>query len=134
MYFTLTYVSKELELLSPAVLAQIARTSARENALVGVTGVLLHAEGHFLQRIEGPKEEVLQLYDRIARDPRHRMLVVTDLRDVSTRVFDGWGMALVDARGLGGDAEADWRTLLDDLCRDPSQADGLALRLRSLIA
>jgi len=132
MLFTLTYVSRETVRLSPDELGLLARTSARENARLGVTGVLLYADGYFLQRLEGPKGDLLALYRRIQRDPRHDVLLLTDVQDLPERLFDGWGMALVDARTL--DEEGEWRTLLDGLCRDPSQADALARRIVPLLA
>ena len=57
--------------------ALLALRSSRQNAQVGVTGLLLYAEpvgaasGLFVQRPEGPRAAVRALYERVRGDDRH---------------------------------------------------------------
>ncbi len=55
---------------------QILETSRRNNAKDDITGLLLYRDGSFVQFLEGPRSKVQQCYDRIAKDPRHRGLVI----------------------------------------------------------
>lgn len=80
-----------------AAVGDILSVSQRNNARVGVTG-LLYADGvRFLQALEGEEADVMATFDRIAPDPRHRALVVLSRRTVSVREFGTWAMAKLDA-------------------------------------
>jgi hypothetical protein len=72
-------------------------TNAREkNARLGVTGMLLHDDGNFMQVLEGPKETVKALYDTIAKDRRHHGHIVIDEDELQTRQFGDWSMGFSD--------------------------------------
>ncbi len=70
-------------------LLAIART---KNAGKGVTGLLLYAEGNFLQILEGERVQVEALYAHIAGDPRHYGVVRLMRREVARRSFSDWRM------------------------------------------
>ena len=57
-----------------------------------LTGVLLYSENNIMQVLEGPKYEVFYIFNRIARDARHRN--VTKLADggIRQRSFLQWSM------------------------------------------
>ena len=67
----LLYVSRTPGELTPAALDDILTASRANNALLGITGLLLHIEGGFLQMLEGEERAVRELYARIAADRRH---------------------------------------------------------------
>lgn len=67
----LVYVSEATRPLTPAELYRLHELSRRRNALMGVTGILLHRAGRFMQLLEGPKPAVRALFQKISRDPRH---------------------------------------------------------------
>lgn len=134
MLFTLTYVSRATRDFTPDELGALAEQSRRDNAARHVTGVLLFAEGRFVQRLEGARDTVAALYARIARDKRHTIVLTTDVRDLTHRVFAGWGMGFLDARTmLNQEPDEFWSRLPDTLLNDPTQADSIADRLRALL-
>jgi hypothetical protein len=57
-----------------------------------LTGVLLYSEDNIMQVLEGPKDEVFYIFERIVRDARHRN--VTKLADgsIQHRHFSHWSM------------------------------------------
>ena len=57
-----------------------------------LTGVLLYSEDNIMQVLEGPKDEVFYIFERISRDARHRN--VTKLADgsIEQRHFSQWSM------------------------------------------
>ncbi|MCX7282189.1 MAG: BLUF domain-containing protein [Alphaproteobacteria bacterium] len=67
----LFYVSIPTSELAPSALDNILTASRANNALLGITGLLLHIDGGFLQMLEGEKRCVSELYTRIAADRRH---------------------------------------------------------------
>jgi hypothetical protein len=73
-------------------LATLLERSRERNREVGVTGMLLYKNGCFLQAFEGPATQVRILHERIARDPRHRNIVVLLDDPIPKRAFSHWTM------------------------------------------
>lgn len=78
------------------VLAHITRVAAKNNARVGITGVLLHDRGRFVQVIEGSPEALDTLIAALARDPRHDDLCVLLRTPIVERTFQNWHMVACD--------------------------------------
>jgi hypothetical protein len=92
MLIQLTYASRTSKILAPEDLKAILVASQRNNARVGVTGVLCLANGIFLQQLEGDRSEVSKLYHRILTDPRHRDPAILDFGEIAARKFTQWSM------------------------------------------
>jgi hypothetical protein len=94
----LAYISTSLLADDPNERRQVADillTSRRNNAEAEVTGALLATEHNFSQVLEGEREAVEATYERIARDPRHRDIVLTLYESIEARRFPDWGMAYI---------------------------------------
>lgn len=88
------------ELLSNEVLLEMTKTSAENNASREITGLLLLSGESFLQVLEGPADEVNELYLKIARDKRHGSLRLLRYEPVTRRSFEDWSMHVVDLDDL----------------------------------
>ena len=88
----LLYVSNTLPDLTPGVLDDILTTSRRNNAMMGITGLLLYIDGGFLQMLEGDELALRELYGRISADHRHSDLRLMLDRETGARAFPAWGM------------------------------------------
>lgn len=99
----LIYISTARSELSASELDGILRASRRNNAAVGVTGLLIVGGRRFLQALEGPADAVLHTYDRIKADARHFAAVTLDNRPISLRGFPRWAMGHQPSRALRGD-------------------------------
>ncbi len=97
-----------------AMLAMCADFAAR-NQRHSITGLLLVVGDHYLQIFEGPADEAAQLMLNIARDPRHRDVLLLSERAVPGRLFGTWAM-----RGL-------------DVNASLAMDQGLRLRLQALV-
>lgn len=64
----------------------------RANPRVGITGALICRADVYLQLLEGPKDEVLKLAERIKRDDRHLEVMFHVQKPVSERLFGSWAM------------------------------------------
>jgi Sensors of blue-light using FAD len=86
----LLYVSDTAE-LSTAELDAIVTVARRNNQMLGLTGLLIHGDGGFLQLLEGDERAVRDTYGRICADTRHRDPRLLLDRE-SPRGFAGWSM------------------------------------------
>lgn len=100
----LLYVSTARAPVTPEILSDILRTSRRNNAAVGVTGLLIVGGRRFLQALEGPSEAVLSTYARVMRDPRHFAAVQLAHETIAERQFPDWAMGAQAGRVAGAEA------------------------------
>lgn len=70
----------------------LIRASIRNNRAASVTGLLLIHGGWFLQVLEGPAQNVMTTYRRIANDPRHGEQRVISAGPADVREFANWNM------------------------------------------
>lgn len=88
----LTYLSTATVAFDDAALLELLDRSRRNNRAAGLTGMLLHADGHFIQTLEGEPEEVDTTFGRIEADPRHRDVIIALREETPDRVFPEWSM------------------------------------------
>lgn len=108
----------------------ILNASIVHNPLSEITGVLCSSQSHFLQVLEGPDQEVLALYGRVAKDPRHHDPVLLSIELAAERIFEGWSMAHIQGYRQADDL---YRTLLPRRHVDQSKQDVAAL-MRAFIS
>jgi hypothetical protein len=90
--FTLVYLSTATTTFSEEEFKNILSISRENNSRVGVSGVLIYCDGNILQVLEGSKENVYGIYNKIYLDPRHTDLIVLQSRDIAARSFEDWSM------------------------------------------
>jgi hypothetical protein len=91
--FLAVYVSLAVRPLREDELVALLETSRRNNALTGITGLLLYKDGNFMEFLEGSREEVCALLETIRLDPRHRNMIVLLQQEQPGREFPEWSMA-----------------------------------------
>ncbi|MDG2520638.1 BLUF domain-containing protein [Caulobacter segnis] len=84
----------------------IISTSQRNNADLGLTGLLCHHDGSFLQFLEGEDDAVNAIFQRIVRDPRHKDVLKMMWEPAERRAFADWSMALVHVDEVGAEHQA----------------------------
>jgi hypothetical protein len=92
---SVTYTSLARLDLQTADLEDIHRTAREQNAIDGITGLLVFNGTHFLQIIEGSESAIDELVERLRKDPRHTGFEIRDKRRVEARSFPDWSMELV---------------------------------------
>ena len=95
--------------MDEAAIEALALAAANLNRMDHITGMLMHADGVFVQLIEGPRDALNHLWARILRDKRHRGVVQLYHRwEVEMRACLGWDMRYVrreDLRALVHEAK-----------------------------
>ena len=100
MLFRLAYYSTNLikKTNGPrqSELRNIILSAGSNNRERGITGGLMFNREYFGQVLEGDRASVSDLFCRIAKDPRHRSVVIVEASAVETRRFDRWAMGLAE--------------------------------------
>lgn len=73
-------------------LKSIYETAVTRNNDRGVSGILLFSNDYFLQALEGPREQVNNLYMKILVDRRHANPQILAYKDIQQRDFADWSM------------------------------------------
>lgn len=80
-------------------LLDILHSSRIHNSALNISGVLLYAEGTFIQLLEGRDTIIDALYKRIQADERHNNIVTLINETIAEKSFGEWlmGFAVTDA-------------------------------------
>ena len=93
--YRLFYISNVSPFFNPDSLVDLCAHSAANSRELGIGGALVFNGTNFGQVLEGEKDKVLQLSERIQMDVRHTGYHVISSREVSERFFEDWGMNLI---------------------------------------
>ena len=89
------YSSAAVVAFSENDLSTLLLRARSNNERLGVTGILLHHEGSFLQALEGDEAVLDALFTTISRDKRHDRIVKLLARKIEQRHFSDWKMGFV---------------------------------------
>ena len=94
--FFMVYTSSAVTPFTRSELTDLLEKSRVNNAASDLSGMLLYKDGNFMQVLEGDERVVRTLYDKVARDPRHRGLLVLLQGTLAERQFPDWSMGFRD--------------------------------------
>ena len=97
MITRLIYSSHATKFMSMDDIQSILASAKRFNAPNHITGMLCHGNNVFLQYFEGNEEVVDKLYDRIARDNRHKDIRILHRSTGDFPRFTNWSMGFVSS-------------------------------------
>lgn len=110
MYFLL-YISSASLSFSQRELEELLIVSQANNALAGITGLLLYSDGNFVQYIEGKESAVKSLYEKIEQDDRHKSILFMLEGHSEIRYFSRWSM------GFARMNREEWRQIYESIAR-----------------
>lgn len=90
--YRLVYVSTAEDGIGQSEIGDILDVSESNNHERMITGFLAHNGRHFMQALEGDREEVREIYDRIIKDQRHFGVVQIIGENIRERAFPDWAM------------------------------------------
>ena len=95
--YRLFYMSTARRDLEKAEVNRMLAAAALKNSLMGITGAIGYDGERFAQILEGDKDDVTSLMDKIRADNRHTGIVIMAEKPVDRRIYDGWGMKHMDS-------------------------------------
>ncbi|RYZ94229.1 MAG: BLUF domain-containing protein [Sphingobacteriaceae bacterium] len=90
--YHLIYISTAEKLLTEYELTEILAVARENNLKHNVTGMLLYAEGTFIQVLEGEADNVKRVLSKIINDSRHKNIIELASGPLSERDFPEWSM------------------------------------------
>ena len=133
-----TYLSRETDPFSARGLVDLLEHCKKSNLALGVTGMLMYANGTFLQTLEGEAETVETLLAKIEGDKRHHGFQVIKRESIEERIYKNWSMGFERLTEAALQDEPALKAFqLDDfnpeyLSAHPSVIENLLQRHRSL--
>jgi hypothetical protein len=125
LLYNIVYCSTATAGVDAAAVDDIISYARRNNPAHGITGLLVFGSGVFFQWLEGPRDNVRQLYANLRKDPRHDAIVLlSEDEEIRERLFPNWDMELVDAPQI--------RDVLQDAL-DSAEDGGNAQALRRML-
>lgn len=91
MYY-LIYASQSKKGWTENEIRALLETSVKNNKKLGITGILIFLKDRFIQLLEGEKQNVHYMYDKIKQDPRHEKIIVLLEGYLDSRIFKEWSM------------------------------------------
>ena len=140
MLYELSYESVSRPDISTSVIDGILETSRENNAALNVTGCLISYNGRFIQLLEGEKQTVKDLYEKIRRDKRHNDVRLIGENIAKERTFPKWGMAYfpIDENHVSGNELEQFRRNLKLLAdfSNPSSVTSILfwVKVKALLA
>jgi hypothetical protein len=99
MELQLGYVSTAANPMRREALVELLGQSRKANSEKQISGLLLYQGGHFFQVLEGAPDEIRELFERIAGDPRHTHVAVVFEQPIEQRHFADWSMGFQALEG-----------------------------------
>ena len=96
----LLYISQATGVVSDEQVRDILQASRRNNPALGISGVLVHGGGLFMQILEGPEHAVLRMYVKIMDDKRNQNCRIIHISPAEERMFQQWSMGVIDSDPL----------------------------------
>ncbi|MEL7490531.1 MAG: BLUF domain-containing protein [Pseudomonadota bacterium] len=96
---TIVYASAETAPMTAVALHSLLTKARAHNRRNGITGMLVYAEGNFMQVIEGPREALDATLRRIHTDQRHTGIIELFRGSIKERAFGEWSMGYRRAEG-----------------------------------
>lgn len=90
MRHAICYVSTAADELTFEETKDLLHETRDSNNKKNLKGILLYSEGNFFQVLEGEKKEVLKLYEKIKKDPRHYNIIQIVGKDIEQGSFDDY--------------------------------------------
>ncbi len=93
--FSIIYTSTATKFLSHQELDDILKSARQRNEKYQVTGVLLYADGRFMQYLEGALADLHEVLEYVKSSKQHCELEFREALPVERRAYKNWSMAFV---------------------------------------
>lgn len=94
------YASRPTKPMPSYLVEEILAQSRKNNPQRGITGLLCFTSSVFVQLLEGGRDEVCELFNKIARDERHHDVRLLVYEEITERCFSSWSMGQVNVHSI----------------------------------
>lgn len=133
--YKLVYTSVRRPHCDEQEIQNILNACRRNNPHESITGVLLHCKNRFFQYLEGDKDAIMELYQRIKNDDRHGGVHRRYYGPIEERLFPSWQMGYKDLDKelrFNTDVSSEDEEIFKSLVEEESYNDIQGLRLLKL--
>lgn len=81
-------------------LMRLTDQASQLNQQLDLSGVLFYENQYFGQILEGPRAEVMKIWEKIQRDPRHQQVRLLKMEEIKERSFTAWSMRFFLAKEI----------------------------------
>ena len=92
MLYRIIYLSSAVSTFNKVEKEDMLLKAKAYNKLNNITGILIYFDGNFIQILEGEKENVIELYNKIQADKRHKNIIKVIEDQIKKRQFEEWNM------------------------------------------
>lgn len=96
MRHAICYVSNKDKNLDHQQVKELLDFCHLQNERLGIKGVFLYSEGNFFQILEGEKDVVLKIFEKIKKDSRHYGIIQIIGRDITQGSCDGYKVDILN--------------------------------------
>ena len=104
------YLSAGANWFTESELNDLLATCNKNNSLAGITGLLLYADGNFIQLLEGEESAVQATYKKISLDQSHKGITQIASGPLAKRNFPEWAMGF---KAIGPVSNTPFKKYLD---------------------
>lgn len=98
--FRIMYMSTAIQEFTNKDLEELLEKAKSNNAKVDVSGLLVVKGRTFIQCLEGPKEAVETIFEKIKNDERHKDIIELIEENAQSRFFPNWDMGYKNIMNL----------------------------------
>lgn len=88
MRFAISYVSTANKDLNQDEVTELLNQTEIRNNNEGVNGLLIYSGGNFFEVIEGEKTRIMELFENIKGDSRHRNIILVFEKEIDKPLFE----------------------------------------------
>lgn len=74
---------------------EILNSAEQNNEQLNITGLLLFRYKYFFQMLEGSRENINLVYNKLTQDPRHEQVTLLKYSEIDTRIVNNMHMAFL---------------------------------------
>ena len=89
----LVYTSTATRQISEEEMQQLLEKARLRNKALNITGLLVYSDGTFMQYLEGPPDNLKEIFETIKLDNRHKGIIEIPFKPTQVRRFTDWNMA-----------------------------------------
>ncbi|QCX01335.1 helix-turn-helix domain-containing protein [Aggregatimonas sangjinii] len=139
LLYEISYRSMAKPDVDGETVGDILMTSKSNNNSLDITGSLIYHRNVFFQLIEGPRRDVLELYEKIKKDSRHFDVQTIWKGSKPSRDFTEWDMAMISDEGVltiphdGNTQELGLGHLMGDIGQQSLESKNLWRKVRNVL-